>query len=348
MKTHNYINYWTGTLLCGMALLFCSRYIQSYISPSQRWHVIDYLAYLVIIAISTALTIWQMSKRAAIIMIELLPYVKIRLILRYFLAFIFLYYGFAKLLDNQFFPLLYRSDKLVSQLNGMDKAWIFFGHSAPYKYFIGGSQVLASLLLFLRRTTLVGLLLLLPVISNIVFLNFAFNIPVKFDSCFYLVINLYLLSFYLPQTYRFILANPEPQLDHGPTDKTQKLLLTFVILTVVVVAFGLQLKAKFNDTWKTKLYGTYDIKSAYKNGAVDSASSFKTFYFDIGTLMNIKLNTGEFKWADYNIKGTDSIFFEAEKALKGTYQLKSDTVLLIKGVIGKDDIRILLNKRNKK
>lgn len=343
MKIRNYFNHWLGTTLCGIALLFCSRYLQSYIFPSQRWQVIDYLSYLAIILTSFGVTAWKMNGQDDGVSVKPLPLAVVRLILRYFLAFIFMYYGFAKLLDNQFYPLLYRSDKVVSQLKGMDKAWIFFGHSESYKYFLGSAQVFASVLLFFRRSTFAGLLLLLTISSNIVYLNFAFNIPVKFDSCFYLFVNLYLLAFYFKQVQHFILTHPEPKIK-TKYHIVKGLLFGLMILLIISVSFSLQLKAKFSDTWKTKLYGIYDVSSILKNGRIDSAQNFKTFYFDIGTLMNIRKTDNKFEWADYKIGSNDSIYFEAGKIFRGNYQ-KHDKNLILKGIIGKDIIIINLLKR---
>jgi hypothetical protein len=349
MKTCNYINHWLGTTLCGVALLFCSRHLQSYIYPSQRWQVIDYLSYLAIILTSLGITVWKMNGQDEEVSVKSLPLAGIRLMLRYFLAFIFMYYGFAKLLGNQFYPLLYRSDKVVSQLKGMDKAWIFFGHSESYKYFLGCAQVFASVLLFFRRSTFTGLLLLLTISCNIVYLNFAFNIPVKFDSCLYLFVNLYLLAFYFRQVQHFILTQPEPKLNVKYRLATS-FLFGLIILLIMSVSFSLQLKARFNDTWKTKLYGIYDIGSVLKNGRIDSTQNFKTFYFDIATLMNIRKTDNKFEWADYKISSGDSIYFETDKIFRGNYLQKHDKSLILKGIIGKDSviINLLKRKENKK
>ena len=274
MKTLHYCYRWLGLAGCGIALFICSRYVQEYIVPSQRWNLIDYLTYA-LIALAAAILAARLKD----------PLPVARLILRYFLAFVFLLYGFAKLIDSQFYPLLYRSDKVVHELNGMDIAWVFFGHSYAYKYFLGITQVVAALLFFSRRGALTGLLILLPVIINIVWVNFAFNIPVKFDSCFYLAVVLYLLSFYAPALLVFVRAHIEPF--------SLPRIATGILLILVVGSAFYEAKKDKGDTTQTALYGIYDIAAIHTNGRLKPHPKLKTFYFDIDGLMNVRTDSGK-------------------------------------------------------
>jgi len=47
----------------------------------------------------------------------------------------------------------------------------------------GCSQILAAILLLFRKTATLGAILMVTIMSNIVFVNFAFDVCVKFFSC---------------------------------------------------------------------------------------------------------------------------------------------------------------------
>jgi hypothetical protein len=98
-------------------------------------------------------------------------------ILRYWLAFVISIYGFGKILRTQFAPLLSRDDIPVGHLNGFQLTWNYFGHSYSFAVIIGLLQIGGCTLLLFRRTTLLGAVILLPVLVNIVLIDFFFKIP---------------------------------------------------------------------------------------------------------------------------------------------------------------------------
>jgi hypothetical protein len=66
-------------------------------------------------------------------------------------------------------------DGPLSGFSGEDLSWAYFGRSPAFFNVIGGLQILGSVLLVFRRTKLVGLFLLLPVMLNICLLNFFYH-----------------------------------------------------------------------------------------------------------------------------------------------------------------------------
>lgn len=103
-----------------------------------------------------------------------------RVYLRYTLATIMLGYGFAKVFPTQFpFPGPGRLMERIGDLSPMGLLWTFMGYSAPYSIFGGAAEVAGAVLLFFRRTTTLGALVLICVLSNVVMLNLAYDVPVK-------------------------------------------------------------------------------------------------------------------------------------------------------------------------
>ena len=56
------------------------------------------------------------------------------------------------------------------------------GYSPAYNVFAGGAEALGGLLLLFRRTTTLGAVVAIGVLTNIVMLNFCYDVPVKLFS----------------------------------------------------------------------------------------------------------------------------------------------------------------------
>ena len=117
----------------------------------------------------------------------------LRVYLRYFLGTVMISYGVAKLFPSQF-PAPPASVLLgrVGDQSPMRLLWTLMGFSRAYSSFGGALECLGGALLFFRRTTLLGALVLLGVLSNVVLLNFSYDVPVKLFSTFLLLLAAYL------------------------------------------------------------------------------------------------------------------------------------------------------------
>ncbi|WP_338865348.1 hypothetical protein [Myxococcus stipitatus] len=102
---------------------------------------------------------------------------------RYLLAIPMLGYGFSKVFKSQF-PMasVERLTQSLGDFSPMGLLWTFMGHSPGYNLFTGGAEVLGGLLLLTRRTTTLGALVVIGVMSNVVALNFFYDVPVKLYS----------------------------------------------------------------------------------------------------------------------------------------------------------------------
>lgn len=119
----------------------------------------------------------------------------LRVYLRYALAAIMLSYGFSKVFPMQFSP---PGNLLLSQPFGrmtpMLLAWTFMGYSVPYTIFAGALECLGGLLLLFRRTATLGALICAAVLTNVVMMNFCYDIPVKLHSSLYMAMALVVLA----------------------------------------------------------------------------------------------------------------------------------------------------------
>ncbi|HEY2513111.1 MAG TPA: hypothetical protein VGI39_19720 [Polyangiaceae bacterium] len=168
-----------------------------------------------------------------------------RIWLRYALAITMLTYGLVKVVKLQFpDPSYGRLTETFGQSSPMGLLWTFMGYSAGYTFFAGASEVLGALLLFFRRTTTLGALVVAGVMSNVVLLNFCYDVPVKLGSSHLLFGGVVLLIPDLRRLVDFLVLNrPTLPVALGPHPSNAWVRRGAVGLKVLVIgaAIGTQL-----------------------------------------------------------------------------------------------------------
>lgn len=98
------------------------------------------------------------------------------LALRWYLAFYMFSYGFSKITQGQF--QVHDPAILKTPLEDAGRfyiAWYLFGLSPVFSWVVGLTQMLGAVLIVFHRTTLIGALVLLPVIGQIFLIDVAFT-----------------------------------------------------------------------------------------------------------------------------------------------------------------------------
>jgi len=107
----------------------------------------------------------------------------LRVWLRYWLALAMLVYGLVKVFPMQFdVPLDYIYDQRVGDKSPMGLLWLFMGYSRPYTMICGLVEMTAGCLLVWRRTATLGALVAILAMTQVVILNFCYDVPVKLYS----------------------------------------------------------------------------------------------------------------------------------------------------------------------
>ncbi|GJQ31009.1 MAG: hypothetical protein HBSAPP03_28930 [Phycisphaerae bacterium] len=196
---------------------------------------------------------------------------------RYVLATAMLGYGYAKVFKSQFpFP---GYESLISefgQTSPMGLLWNFMGYSTPYTVFAGACEVVGGVLLFWRRTAVLGALLLMGVMGNVMLLNFFYDVPVKLYSTHLFLMTLFLLAPHVPRlaacvTLRRVVPGPPSEC---PWNRG---LWRWVALACTTIAGGYFTIAQGlggYEVWKTygeaapspPHYGVYAVESFARDG----------------------------------------------------------------------------------
>jgi hypothetical protein len=196
--------------------------------------------------------------------------------LRYYLGIVLLSYGFVKVIQIQFPAPLNTLLQPYGESTSMKLLWTFMGHSQTYNLFIGLAEVGAGLLLFFKRTRLLGALMSIAVMSNVVVLNFCYNVSVKLFSTHLLVTAVILL---LPDVKRlvafFILNKPVAAVPSQPAYQSVRSKTIYILVKTIIIAGFLVfnilqaaiMQQKLRDLSKRPvLYGIYDVQEFILNG----------------------------------------------------------------------------------
>lgn len=173
-------------------------------SGDTTYNYMELLFYLLLALLLAGF--WNYARRGWPISI----YIKDRfqIYIRYYLASTLLSYGIIKLFALQMpYPQADRLIEPIGDLSPMGMAWTFIGASPMYQIFAGASECVAGLLLFWRRTTLLGSLLAVGVLLNVVILNLSYDIPVKIFSSHLLFFTLILILPHLARLSAVIFFN---------------------------------------------------------------------------------------------------------------------------------------------
>lgn len=188
---------------------------------------------------------------------------------RYYVAFMLIIYGLDKVIKLQFpSPSMARLLTTYGESSPMGLAWTFLGFSKGYNLFMGIAELAAGLLLF-RRTVTIGAIITLMTTSNVMAVNYFYDVPVKIVSTALVVMCLFLLA---PNFYRlfklfFLGQSITLRTIMPPNFKNRWVNIAKNTLKYVSILFVL-LGGLVSATTRSKIYGTNAPKSplegAYK------------------------------------------------------------------------------------
>lgn len=104
----------------------------------------------------------------------------LRVLLRYSIALGLTSYAISKIFPQQFPPIsAFTLEQRVGDLTPMALLWTFMQYSRPYAFFGGLMELVAVLLLCVRRTATLGAFICVAVMTNVAIMNYAYGVPVK-------------------------------------------------------------------------------------------------------------------------------------------------------------------------
>lgn len=333
---------------------------------------IDYLVNFSILLVALFTTIiWSVVDRKRTNYNTLLYWLQV--LVRYYLAATLIGYGGAKIFKTQFpFPSLNRLIQPYGESSPMGLAWTFMGYSTSFNYFTGFGEAIAGLLLFFRRTTLLGAFIGISVMSTIVLMNFSYDIPVKLFSSNLLLMLVLLL---VPEGKRildFLILNKrvEPANRIVPFQSQQLryagLMAKFGFIAMTLyfnISGGLERVTQWGDKrTKPPLYGLYTAKTVIINQdtippLITDENRWHKVTVDYPNRATIKTMNGKILWCDFKPDTLAQtiefdIYNHLDTAAELTYQVLPNDDLRLAGIFlsgegsTQDTVDIVLQKED--
>lgn len=283
-----YNSFWTW-LVPRIARTALNRDVPSVFNGSGD-RTFDYLLVACLLLIALVITIiWTLFDRKRLCYPTL--YRWLNLYVRFSLGTAMIGYGAFKVISSQFpAPTLDRLMQSYGESSPMGLLWTFMGASEAYTMFVGFAEMISGILLFPRKTTTLGALMSIGVLSNVVALNFSYDVPVKLYSSHLLAMAIFLL---LPDVRRlvnfFILNRPaecarvQPLFRRPLWHRGALVLASLFVITVV----GTSLYQSYDQRrlftgQRSPLYGVWEVEefSLGQSTATASAPRWRRMIFD--------------------------------------------------------------------
>jgi hypothetical protein len=279
--------------------------------------------------------------------------------LRYYVGIYMLIYGFGKMFGAQFmFPHFAILDQSYGDSTPMRLLWTFMGYSKFYTFFCGLMEVIGGFLLFFRRTTTLGALLVVAVMMNVAILNFCYDVPVKIFSVHLTLFGMILLIPNAGSLFDFFFKSKNSSLSNyympGMYDSSKKeyricRVLFFVCLSAAIIIAVFRMSEPKNFP---SLYGLYKTKMFILNNdtipplTTDSIRWNKLFIGRNGAriiMMNDSASLYFFKFD--TLKKTLNFISEPDsiQVYKLYYQEDKDQ-FIINGTLNDDSLYAILKK----
>lgn len=285
-------------------------------------------------------------------------------IIRYTVAAGISTYGFAKILGGQMpAPAPTIHDAKISDLTEAWLTFYYFGLSRPYTMFIALIEILGPVLLLFRRTTLLGVFILLPAMINIFLLNVFYKIGLgaMVNSLFFSTALVYLLSLHW-QIIKRIFSGTEYSLPKLTSLSLKTILRFCVLLLAFMVTY--QWHLRFPENYQKadgNLLGKWKVEHRYVNGVLNEENAWQTdeniwstLYFINARQFAFSNNpyyytsrtggvSGEY-FFDHRNKRLELYLFQPKDTLKANIIYMKEDSLELEGTLRQDTIRLNLRK----
>ena len=187
-----------------------------------------------------------------------------KLLSAYYIAAVFLKYGFDKVFKRQFY--LPEPNILYSNFGSLTKDTLFWstmGASHLYSIVTGTIEVIAGLLILFKRTRVAGFFLAFVIATNILLINISFDISVKLFTLFLLMVVFFNLYPFLKTIYAFFIQQKTVQLSTPYNITINKWVHTCLCAGIIgLILVPYISSGNFNDDNAVRpfLHGAYQVE----------------------------------------------------------------------------------------
>lgn len=273
-------------------------------------------------------------------------------LIRYGVAFDLAEFGWTKISHLQLVMPISKLDLPYRSFSPSELFWTFFSHSYPLGCIIGGLQIVGAMLLLFRRTRLVAVFILLPVLANILLMDIFYQIgdSVVVHASIMMAGVLYFLFIEFHRLKEFFFAAK----DQLPGLRLSNLFKMAIRLSIIYIPLLLIAMHGKPDKYP-ELTGKYEVtllkigqQSLYPTSCTDSLLT--VVYFDIRNGCVFEFNTPQKRWNGTYSKENDSLRINwrsptDKPAFSGILTSTNGAGrLLLRGILGNDSMNVVLQK----
>jgi hypothetical protein len=285
--------------------------------------------------------------------------------IRFYVSLMLIEYGMVKVFKLQFeSPGLTKLTQTYGDSSPMGLAWTFFGFSNGYNFLIGILEIATVLLLF-RRTMAAGALITLVVVSNIVAINYFYDVPVKIMSTTLLAMTLFILSHDAKRLLQFFFLHKSVELQpmHRPQVSNKwmpKALIVFKAIILIymlpynVYAYAVYYQTHGVNTPRPKLFGIYETTDFIINGKSIEPLTTDSIRWErmiiesnlFAYVKNMKDVTVKYNLRTDTARQTIKLMLSSDtsRQLQFHYTSTDSSKLILKGIDKNDSIQIHFNR----
>ncbi|HEV2482064.1 MAG TPA: hypothetical protein VGS79_20505 [Puia sp.] len=273
-------------------------------------------------------------------------------LIRYGVAFDLAEFGWSKICHLQLVTSISKLDLPYRSFTPSDLFWNFFSHSYLFACIIGGLQITGAMLFLFRRTRLVGVFILLPILANILLMDIFYQIgdSVVVHASIMMAGVLYFLFIEFRRLKEFFFAAKD-QLPALHLSKFSKMAIRLSIIYIPLLLIALHGKP---DKYP-RLTGKYAVKQLKIGQQVLSRTScadslLTVVYFDIRNSCVFEFNTPQRRWNGTYSKENEQLKINwrspADKpAFSGTLTSPNGAgERTLNGTLGIDSMTVVLQK----
>lgn len=326
---------------------------------------LDYVMCVLLLLVALAATLfWSVadSKRPNYITLDSW----LRVGVRYFLILWLLSFGINKVIPIQFtFPSLSELLRPIGMRSPAGMLWTFMGASPGYVIFSGTAEVIAGVLLIFRRTTTLGSIVAAGVLTNVVALNYGYDLGVKLFSSHLLLMSIFLIAPHLQALAAIFVFEKAVQITESNPLESWSPIFRNGAMCVKVLLLGFFVVSTANRDWSnyekyrsfsllTPLYGIYEVERFTRSGRevpplATDGSRWKKLILQTPTGVGVQLmtDTTAFYRAKYTSeKHTLELLDATAKSSIGqfSYFQPDEQHLVLTGILGNEPLQIHLSR----
>jgi len=258
---------------------------------------------------------------------------------RYFVAFVIIAYGWAKIMGSQFTILDSELDKPMGEVSGFWLTWHYFGFSPIYGNLIALTQIVFGFLLLWRKTVLLAACVLFGIVANIILIDIFYAIDLGalvmagiLAGALFIILNFHRQE--LIETFWARQNSVFPDLKNTSLFRAVRI---FAIIWIILIPPSCTYYiAHYNNRSPTELDGKWQIVNLSAPIA-DDGEPLTKIYFEYNRAHMTVFRFGDNKWTTHHFETNpqtkqiniwEKWLTKGNSIFSGQYELAGDKLIL--------------------